>query len=263
MGQRMNQRDKSPTMAVLGHPGHELVILQTLDDLEAEVNCLTDGSGGNRENRVNFTLETLQRINAKSGPVMGAYPDKAFYADLISGDTGHMELIAQNLVERALHLRPQVVIADGFEYYNPMHDMANTLADIIVTTLTKAGLKTVKCSFPIEYADRISAAPVFRMRQLISAEAKRKTEAALSYKPLLHEYESLPEAKRNAMVLSETLYEDPIRLANIPDASDAGYSAVLYEESGRKRQASGLYNDVITLDRHYRPFVRSLVSAMI
>ncbi len=258
----MYNRDNGPTMTVFGHPGHELAILQSLDDLEAEVNCLTDGSGGNHESRVNFTLEALQNINAASGLVMGAYPDKAFYADLISGNTKHMELIAQNLVERALHLRPKVVIADGFEYFNRMHDMANTLADIIVTSLTKAGFETVKCSFPIESAHRKSTAPVFRKRQLNPAETQRKIEAILRYKPLLHEYEWLPEATRNEMVISETLYEDPIRLANIPDASDAGYSSVFYEDFGRKRQASGLYNEIITLDGHYRPFVRSLVSAM-
>ena len=258
----MHNRGIGPAMAVFGHPGHELVILQSLHDLQAEANCLTDGSGGQSENRVSYTLEALQNINVASGPVMGAYPDKAFYADLLSGNTRHMELIAQSLVERALQIRPHIVVADGFEYFNPMHDMANTLADIIVTSLTAAGVETVKCAFPIEAADRVSNAPVFRKRLLNPAEEQRKIEAILGYKPLLHEYAGLPEATRSAMITSETLYVDPIRLANIPDASDAGFNCVFYEEFGRKRQASGLYNDIITLDRHYRPFVRTLVSAM-
>ena len=80
-----------------------------------------------------------------------------------------------------------------------------------------------------------------------------------AYQPLAQEFARLKSEQQIDLLGCEKLFEDPIRGDVVPDAGDTIYHEVYYERYGKKMVAAGDYQQVLTLENHYRPFVSRLV----
>lgn len=245
--------------AIFGHPGHELFSLNWIEIHAAEVFCLTDGSGGAMSDRTGFSRSAIERAGGTVGCVMGACADKALYADFVAGDPSRLAAMARAIVDRALVVRPQVVLTDPLEYFNPVHDIANTIADLVITALAAEGRTARKLVYPNEYPHEVSGLSTELEYELDADSQARKMQAVLDYTPLNHELRRLSEADKVSMLRTERYYPDPVRLDLIPDAADTPYGSVFYEDYGRRMVAEGRYDTPITLDRHFRPMAARLV----
>jgi len=248
-------------LAIFGHPGHELVVFQWLSDNRAETVCLTDGSGGAMVDRTFFTRQTLNTAGATVGAVMGACSDKQLYADFLSGDATRLIELTRRILNRARILRPDTLLTDSFEYFNPVHDIANTITDIVWRDLNADGHRPRKLVYPNEYPDRLKPDAAAVTRRLTDDECRTKSQAIDAYLPLASEFARLAADQKLQMLETEYLHEDPVRLADIPSASDTIYETAFYEDYGRARVAEGRYSSLITLDGHFRPLAAKLVAA--
>lgn len=253
--------EQGSAFAVFGHPGHELVVLQWLSDNRAEACCLTDGSGGVLADRTAFSRSTLENADARVGVVMGACTDKELYADFLGGDPTRLENMTRRILERATQLRPSLLLTDSFEYFNPVHDIANTMTDIVWRALDRHGIRARKLVYPNEYPDRLKPEDAAVVRPLSKREQDSKTRAILAYEPLAEEFRRLSGQAKLAMLAQECLFDDPVRLDRIPDPADTIYEVAYYEEYGRAKVAEGRYSSLITVDGHFRPLAARLVAA--
>jgi len=245
-------------MVIYGHPGHELLLFHTLASFEAEINCFTDGSGGRMMDRTRWTRDVIRKFGGSVGPVFGEATDKNIYADILSGRTEAVVGWTRKLIEQAMRFVPQFVITDPFEYFNPVHDLANSVADIVIVELQRQGHRCTKLIYPNDVPNALRPEDAWRRRELSDDEIREKLSAVLAYEPLREEFERLTAEQKTGALRCEMLFNDPIRMDNVPDACDTIYQEVSYERIGRERINRGDYEQLLTFDRHYRPFVSQL-----
>lgn len=249
-------------LAVFGHPGHELLTLRLLADCDSEICCLTDGSGGAMADRTPYSRAAIAAMGARVGPVMGACADRELYADFLAGEPKRLAEIAGAIADRAAALRPDIVLTDSFEYFNPVHDIANVVADVAIVRLRREGVPARKLVYPNEYPGRLDAADAAIARRLDEREKAEKLAAIEAYAPLAHEFRRFVAEGRTAIGETELYYDDPVRLADIPPASSTVYETVFYEEYGRRMVAEGRYDRLITLADHFVPMARRLAASL-
>jgi hypothetical protein len=111
------------SLAVFGHPGHELRLLHALRALDAPCVLLTDGSAGEGRSRTAISESVLSRFGCPAAPEFVSVPDARLYGALRLGDAR----VFAELVDRLAGLfdawAPDRLITDSAEGYNPVHDL--------------------------------------------------------------------------------------------------------------------------------------------
>lgn len=248
-----------PVLALFGHPGHELLVGQLLADSGATVCWLSDGSGGAQNDRSEYTRSLLARCNCPVGPVHGFASDRAIYAAMMAADIGFFDSAINSLEEIIISLRPSVIITDPVEYFNPVHDLANTITDILIEKFSRQRLTVAKLVYANEYPEQFAAETPAVSRTLTAPEQDQQQARLEAYLPLRAEWQRLQSTGKLASMDTERLYRDPMRLADIPAASGTRYKSVYYEDYGRKAVARGIYRSCLTFEDHALPFARRLV----
>lgn len=109
------------TLIVFSHPNHELAIYGLLQRLRPHLLYLTDG--GERE-RVAQTRRGLESIGLLSHACFLNHTEKSFYDALLARDSKFYQGVADEVRASIQALRPERVICDAIEFYNPVHDMS-------------------------------------------------------------------------------------------------------------------------------------------
>lgn len=247
--------------AIFGHPGHELIVLQWIADESAEVFCLTNGSGGAMQDRTEYSRATVGKVGGKAGTVFGPWSDRDLYTDLLNGDVDRILVMTRDIVDRARAVRPPILLTDALEYFNPIHDLANTITDIAVRALVDIGEHPRKLVYPNEYPARLRGIEPASERALAEPEQRQKLDAIMAYTPLVPEFDRMRRRGTVDLLVEERIYPDAVRLNAIPPAEATAYNKVFYEEYGARMVAEGRYNHLITLDGHVRPMAARLVEA--
>ena len=66
-------------------------------------------------------------------------------------------------------------MTDPFEYFNPVHDLANSVADFVILALQQQGVSCQKLIYPNEYPKALRAEDALIRRELDSSEVEVKT----------------------------------------------------------------------------------------
>jgi hypothetical protein len=202
---------------------------------------LTDGSGGAEAARTRHSRALAADVGAVCGPVFGPHSDRAWYAAIRAGDPAPF-LDALEAIAAAVPDAP-LVVADPPEGYNPMHDLAAALGEVLAERLGAA-----LATYPL------MAAPAGAARERLAlspAESRAKQAAALAYTPLAAEVSALL-ARMPQALSAETLCGMP---APWPESARSGAA---YERIGRERVAAGRYGEAIGYARHVAPLVAAL-----
>src|SRR5437588_4093250 len=79
--------DHIPRYALtIGHPGHELRLFGWIERNRPIVCVLTDGSGHTGCSRLGYTLELLDFLGSRAGPILAPLRDIQLYEGLLNRD---------------------------------------------------------------------------------------------------------------------------------------------------------------------------------
>ena len=232
---------------VVGHPGHELQIHRWLETAQPRVFVLTDGSGAQGPARTAACRTCLEAAGAEPGSVFGQLDDLSWYQALTSGDADPLLACGRAILAEALRSRPALIVSDGAEGYNPMHDLAFALAEAVSRALAERGLACERRSFPVAGPIRRDQ-PVFEL-ELDAAAVDRKLASAAAYPGLEGEI---------AARLAEPGYDLARERFFAPEPEPPPGWRPFYEQVGRERVTLGRYAAAIEHARHVRPAIEAL-----
>jgi hypothetical protein len=109
------------TLIVFSHPNHELAIFGLLQRLRPYLVFLTDGGGGER---LAQTRRGLQSIGLLGHASFLDQPEKSFYDALLARDSEFYKRIADMVSASVQAHRPDQILCDAIEFYNPVHDIS-------------------------------------------------------------------------------------------------------------------------------------------
>ena len=99
----------------------------------------------------------IQRAGAQIGPVFGLTTDRAWYRAILDGDCRLFDSAAAQIADMCRAQGVTQIVADSFEFFNPMHDPCSCLAQNVSEQLP--GSDTVELlTYPIERPEMLRAA---------------------------------------------------------------------------------------------------------
>lgn len=116
----MNFSTSAPTVAVFSHPNHEIAVLALLKKIRPFIIFLTDGGGKAREEE---TRKGLRSIGLLENAIFLSHPEQAFYDALLLLNTDYFHQIAFQVRNLLSQTKPEQIICDAVEFYNPVHDL--------------------------------------------------------------------------------------------------------------------------------------------
>jgi len=242
---------------VVGHPGHELRVDAWLALAKPLTFVITDGSGTTGTGRIASTGAILRDAGGSCGSVFGALTDRAAYDAILARDVAlfgdlstaiSLELVAHGITS---------VSGDGWEGYNPVHDVCRLVIDAAVALASqRSGRAIANWSFPlVGRPDFVPPGEETRVVVLDEAAFARKLEKADRYRELAADVEwAFAEYGREAF-RTEVL----TRIAR-PAWDDARFlhEKPFYEEHGESRVRAGKYAELIRYREHIVPIAEGL-----
>lgn len=240
---------------VVAHPGHELLLHHWMERLKPQVCVLTDGSGGQGPARLGETVRVVEATGASVGPVFGVAPDRSFYQAILRRDVVFFMRLVERLGLAISAARPQVVVSDAIEHFNPVHDLASVIATLAARRAP--GVQAARYEFPIERpVDMTSETPQWQVRRLTAEALERKLQAAAGNTALATEVVRV-RAEQSGVGAVEVLIPVRPEAPFLPAPRDEPF----YQTFGRARVAAGVYADLITFEDHMAPLVAALAEA--
>lgn len=242
---------------ILGHPGHELRVFQTICRLKPIAYLLTDGSGGTGESRVESTRKTLEAIGISLvSPFPAPMRDADLYSALQTGNHAPLLAWTRALAEDLERRKIDTVIADAAEGFNPAHDLCRAIA----RTARKAA--QVRHGYAYLLEGRPDACPEGRESDSVFIvgtpdEIAQKHKAIAAYPEIQYEVERAFATWGRAAFSRECLFvdDDPPETppVEIPPA---------YERHGEARVKAGKYGEVLRYEQHIKPAIDALIREM-
>jgi len=250
----------SRSAVIVAHPGHELRVFHWLERERPLYFCLTEGSGGAAESRMESTTAVLERAGAVPGGLYGRYADKQVYRMLLDGRTDVFVQLATELADALMAAGVESVAGDAVEGFNPSHDVCRFVIDGAVDIVRRRTGRVIENrefvldSRPDDCPEAVRAGATWI--RLDEAALERKIDAALQYPELRDEVQvALARFGRNAFGV------ECLRPATTTLMIERFEQELpIYERHGEQRQREGRYNDVIRYRQHVLP-VRAAIQS--
>ncbi len=274
-------------LLVIAHPGHELRLYGWIAQTKPLVCILTDGSGSDDKPRLAATLNILQELGAKIGPVCGELTDRQIYRKMLHGEYDMFDDLCERLTALIAARDIRTVVSDGIEGYNPTHDLCEVLVRATVA-ITNNVTNIAKVANGKEYLVRHYTIPLMGDPRPPAQPIACRAETAnpviqqengqciieLNERELAHKLETMREYAGRAGGILQQEVEDAFRSYG-EDAfgREYLYGAVVpgkepernflqqkpfYEVRGEQRVADGRYRDVIRFHEHVLPIMNRL-----
>ena len=252
------KQNEIPTMAVFGHPNHELALFGIVQRWKPAILILTDGGG---PYRATDTLKGLAGINHQGPIEILPFKEESLYRALLKKDVDFFRSIASIIRERAVTWDAHRIICDAVEFFNPIHDIVRPLVDIATRGIERCELLEA----PITY-QRSGPGGAFEFQRPLDsrkAEEIRITLTEGEYKKKVWAWEEVyvglreligPLVGDGARFRFETLVKGR-RGIPIPN----GECAIHYESRGEDLRKEGKVGTVITHEAHYQPLVKAIL----
>jgi hypothetical protein len=251
--------DSGNAAVVVAHPGHELVIHHYLEHHRPLYFCLTDGSGGSGQSRLESTSRLLQGVGALPGSIYARFSDKEVYRILLDGRVDVFVDLVNELAGSLIDADIQCVAGDATEGFNPAHDLCRALIDGAVAIV---GMRTGRVLQNYEFAvhgDPVATSEDALIRlELDESALARKIGAAMAYREVIGEvHDALDRFGREAFAV-ECLRSSSasVMLEQFAIAPPA------YESIGESRVSEGRYREVVRYREHVLPVINALGMAI-
>jgi hypothetical protein len=252
----MDVHSVTRTALCIGHPGHELRVLEWVRRNRPLTDVLTDGSGPNRPSRFHLSAQVLTEAGARLGGMRGDFPDRQFYAMILRRDPGPFIGLAQRLVDEWIAEKIETVAGDMIEGFSPTHDLCRMIINAACERIERVtGRRLLNLEFAVETSRPPKEHPQASVVSMDEAQFARKLEAAtMAYPDLVHEVNRLIAAHGERAFRLEYLAPADPAAGLIWDGSEPPY----YEAYGRRRIGEGHYHDLITFTGHIQPLAQAL-----
>ncbi len=246
------------TALCIGHPGHEMRVLEWMYRVKPLVDVFTDGSGPGRPSRFYLTADVIHNAGARLGCYQGSFSDRQFYEFILQRSPAPFIEIAERLAASWSDAGIETVAGDMLEGFSPTHDLCRAIINAAVQKVRKSTGRAMKnLQFPLEQMLKPGSVKDAIHIEMSDEQFARKRQVALTaYPALASEVERLISQYGEAAFRVEML---------IPAQGSEGLTwdepaPPFYETYGRKQIEQGHYRDLITHAEHIRPLAEALYS---
>lgn len=244
------------TAYVFAHPGHEFRLLGTITSGPSVIHILTHGSRSTSSTaRINASRALATRLDASHGLVFGVASDRDFYQSILAEDVSFFDQIIENLALSFERDSVSRVVLDGWQNYNPIHDLAHLCGRLAAHRAARRSGRPLKVlDYPVVFGSLTTTpiGPAVCELRLTPADAQSKLDAIKAYPDIADDAEALIDIDPEQALTLETLHELLPLDALLPTGSPP-----FYELYGRMRVDDGSYSEVITWP-HIQPIMQRL-----
>jgi hypothetical protein len=241
-------------MLLVAHPGHELLLHGLICRTKPVVQILTDGSGPSSAPRLDASARLLRQAGARPGAIFGRLTDREAYAMILEGNVALVLALATELAAEIEKERPEIIVADGLEGYNPVHDLCRLIAGAAIEI---AGSDAKQYEYAVVNAsDSFETSDDAIHLTLNDAEHSAKIEAARMLASRIADVDELLLRHGAGMYRTETLRRVHDWREIRPEEPPR------YEQFGEERVAAHRYARVIRLAEHMLPLRDALCAAV-
>ena len=253
-------------LVVFSHPNHEVAVFGLLQRWQPTLLYLTDGGG---DDRVAQTRSGLARIGLLQHATFLNHAESAFYEGLVARDTAYFEGVAGQIAAVIERTRPDEVLCDAVEYYNPVHDLSLPLVyralalagataervGVFEIPLIRQGSGDNRSGYVVQRpaASRVAAQRVLSLTpdEILAKRAARDEVYTLLADQLGPVIGDLPD---------QYLGIETTVPASLPFSVPAD-CALRYEWRAERLRAEGTIDQMITYHSHFLPLARALSAA--
>ena len=244
------------TLAVLSHPNHEAVVYGLWQRWRPFTVYLSDGGA---KARVEETRRGLDRIGLGNQALYLNYEEALFYRSLVDQDVSFFLEIIQRLKDTIVETKPDRILVDAVEFYNPVHDLSLAL----LGNALREGKKLPVFEIPLVRERRLEGLACQSVPKARESSSVRTTLTDLelankkgawddNYKILGHTMGHLrPSAEEGARV--EVVFP-----AGPPNRRPEGDTVLRYDVQGGRLAAEGKFKTPITWGDHFIPLLEEL-----
>ena len=171
---------------LVAHPGHELLLHGWIARTKPVVHVLTDGSAHGLTPRLGRTTELLHDLGARPGAIFGRLTDGEAYAMILECNAALLLTLVLELAEPLERERPELVVVDAVEGYNPVHDLCRLIAG---AAIGMAGIDTKLYEYAVVDDPRSAGAAL--VVELDDAEYAEKMSCARNEAATLSDIDAL------------------------------------------------------------------------
>jgi hypothetical protein len=251
--------DSGNAAVVVAHPGHELVIHHYLERSRPLYFCLTDGSGGNGQSRLESTSRLLQGVGALPGSIYGRFSDKEVYRILLDGRVDVFVDLLNELAGSLIDAGIQCVAGDAMEGFNPAHDLCRALIDSAVALVRmRTGRVLQNYEFAV-HGDPVATSEEALVRlELDESALGRKIDAAMAYRAVRGEVQdALDRFGRGAFAVECLRSSSASAMLEQFEITPPAYESI-----GESRVSEGRYREVVRYREHVLPVISALGMAI-
>lgn len=246
---------------VIGHPGHELRLTTWIAQARPFLFVVAKGSrSGRSESRLAASRATAVELGAIVAEPFGAAFDTELYDAILAGDIGLFARLTDTLRAAFVARGIDRVITDGWQNYNPVHDLTHLVARVAAAEAGRRRGRPVAClDYPVVLGE-LAYAPCGpeRMRIVLSeAQVKAKLDMAKRHPDIAEDVEALIAAAGRSTLRLETLHVPPPLRELLPTPIAPPW----YERHGRARVAAGVYSRALSWS-HMAPIVSTLAARL-
>jgi hypothetical protein len=247
---------------VFSHPNHELAVYGLVQRLRPHLIFLTDGGGAQR---VEQTEQGLERICLRDRALFLDYSEASFYDALLDGNVSLFHEAACQIREALDRIRPEQVLCDAVEFYNPVHDLSLPIVLAALAGADGTALFEVPLVYQVPGDTERYAVQRMPPSRAAGSVVMQLTEAELNAKLAARDevYSLLRDQLGPVLALlgDEHFAREEIaaapRVLPVPDDE----RVLRFEWRGKLHQQRGVVDRVITYAEHYLPVASSLRAA--
>jgi len=248
------------TAIIFGHPLHEMASIGWMSQWKPDVLYLTKADAGGDLTREQSTRETLTELKLGGSFRSLGLSEKVLFERMMAGDDEWFESIIEQIADWLKVVRPAILLSDGYEWFNPTHDLCPLLADC---ACHRAGIQIQRrYELPLAYvsAGAVEDADVDFPIEVVRLKREQE-QLKRAYVDRLMDLEQ--EAAKVVQGLPHALFKNEF-LRQIPTRRDYSKPPApgnwrTYDAVGRERVASGKYARTIEFDAHFRPLALKLM----
>ena len=239
--------ERAAPLLLHAHPGHELRLFHWMECTRPIVLAMTDGSGGNQPARTRYSERCVTSAGARWLARPEPASDRFWYAAILRRDTAPFSALVQTVCTAARDNGCNLIVSDGVDGYNPMHDLCEAVAAAAAARLMQGGTPIAHL---VSHAVPAPGGDVVMRLRLDDAALRRKRQAVHAYNPLAGEAQKVLAADPDALA------QEVLRAPAF--AWPAGWVPA-WEETARTRVRDGRYGQTIDYGRDVRPIALALL----
>jgi hypothetical protein len=246
---------------VIAHPGHELRLATWVARSRPLLFVVAKGSrSGRSESRLAASRATATELGAICAEPFGAAFDTELYDAILGGDIDLFARLTDALSAAFVARGVDQVVTDGWQNYNPVHDLTHLVARVAAAEAGLRGGRPVAClDYPVVLGELAQAACGQEWARIALSEAQVEAKLAMAarHPDIAEDVEALIAAAGRPALRLETLHVPPPLGQLLPTPIAPPW----YERHGRARVAAGVYGHALTW-AHMAPIVSALAERL-